>query len=50
MKLVIEDIDLEQSEKQLREFYNSNKHFNNEFFNQNKDNNFENYKEYATRT
>lgn len=33
MKLIIEDIDLEQSEKTLREFYNSNTHFNQEVFN-----------------
>ena len=33
MKLIIEDIDLEQSEKKLREFYNSNTHFNQEVFN-----------------
>ena len=33
MKLVIEDIDLEQSEKQLREFYNSSTNFNQEVFN-----------------
>jgi hypothetical protein len=33
MKLIIKDIDLEQSEKTLREFYNSNTHFNQEVFN-----------------
>ncbi len=33
MKLIIEDIDLEQSEKTLREFYNSNTHFNQQVFN-----------------
>ena len=37
MKLIIEDIDLEQSEKNLREFYNSNNHVNQEWFNQNKE-------------
>ena len=37
MKLIIEDIDLEQSEKNLREFYNSNNHANQEWFNQNKE-------------
>lgn len=37
MKLVIEDIDLEQSEKQLREFYNSSTHSNQEWLNQNKE-------------
>ena len=37
MKLIIEDIDLEQSEKNLREFYNSNTHSNQEWFNQNKE-------------
>ena len=37
MKLIIKDIDLEQSEKNLREFYNSNNHANQEWFNQNKE-------------
>ena len=36
MKLIIEDIDLEQSEKNLREFYNSSNH-SKEWFNQNKE-------------